>query len=275
MGDDEINPAGKTPDGTHPAGKTPDGRLWTPLRQGTVSDLIARRILEVIRSEQLRPGDRLPPERELAAMLGTSRPSLREALQAIKARGWVDIRHGSGVFVADPATTRSLREALLAEEVSLRELFDMREVLELPAAAWAAKSGGSAKLAAVQQAYDALMAGAGSGDGSDSGDGAGEAVDWPRLQELDAAFHLRIVEAAGNRFLARTQGVLQEILATGMDTTLRLPGRLGKSRGEHARILAAVMSGNPAAARRAALTHINSARKAALSRLHEQPERPA
>lgn len=253
-----------------------DDPLWTPLRQGTVSDLIARRILEVIRSERLRPGDRLPPERELAAMLGTSRPSLREALQAIKARGWVDIRHGSGVFVADPATTRSLREALLAEDVSLRELFDMREVLELPAAAWAAKSANSAKLAAVERAYDALMAGAsaglGTGDGSaDGAHNAGGAVDWPRLQDLDAAFHLRIVEAAGNRFLARTQGVLQEILATGMDTTLRLPGRLDKSRGEHARILAAVVSGNPAAARRAALTHINSARKAALSRLHEQP----
>ena len=75
--------------------------------------------------------------------------------------------------------------------------------------------------------------------------------------------------------MARTQGVLQEILAAGMGTTLRLPGRLERSRGEHARILAAVMSGNPVAARRAALTHINSARKAALSRLHEQaPPRP-
>jgi GntR family transcriptional regulator, transcriptional repressor for pyruvate dehydrogenase complex len=254
--------------------------LWTPLRQGTVSDLIARRILEVISSEQLRPGERLPPERELAAMLGTSRPSLREALQALKARGWVDIRHGSGVFVADPATTRSLRDALLAEEVSLRELFDMREVLELPAAAWAAKHADPGKLAAVQRADEALMAeaGAAAGTSADGGsaDGAGiadggETVDWARLRELDSAFHLRIVEAADNRFLARTQGVLQEILATGMDTTLRLPGRLSKSRGEHARILAAVMSGNPAAARRAALTHINSARKAALSRLHEQP----
>ena len=247
-----------------------DEQLWTPLRQGTVSDLIARRILEVISSERLRPGERLPPERELAAMLGTSRPSLREALQALKARGWVDIRHGSGVFVADPATTRSLREAMLAEQVSLRELFDMREVLELPAAAWAAKNADSAKLAAVQRAYEALMAGAG-GAGTGSAGNGGEPVDWARLRELDAAFHLRIVEAAGNRFLARTQGVLQEILATGIDTTLRLPGRLGKSRGEHARILAAVMSGNPAAARRAALTHINSARKAALGRLHEQP----
>ena len=133
-------------------------QLWSPLRQGTVPDLIARRILEVIGSDRLRPGDRLPPERELAAMLGTSRPSLREALQSLKARGWVAIRHGSGVYVADPATTRSLREALLAEEVSLRELFEMREVLELPAAAWAAGNGDRGKLAAVQQAFQALMA---------------------------------------------------------------------------------------------------------------------
>jgi GntR family transcriptional repressor for pyruvate dehydrogenase complex len=238
-------------------------QLWSPLRQGTVSDLIARRILEVIGSDRLRPGDRLPPERELAAMLGTSRPSLREALQSLKARGWVEIRHGSGVFVADPATTRSLREALVAEEVSLRELFDMREVLELPAAAWAAKKGDRVKLAAVQEAYQALMA-------ADPA-GAGPGLGWQRLQELDAAFHQRIVEAADNRFLARTQGVLQEILAAGMVTTLRLPGRFEKSRGEHQRILTAVLSGNPAAARRAALTHINSARTAALSRLHEQP----
>ena len=240
--------------------------LWTPLRQGTVSDLIARRILEVIGSDRLRPGDRLPPERELAAMLGTSRPSLREALQALKARGWVEIRHGSGVFVADPATTRSLREALLAQEVSVRELFDMREVLELPAAAWAAKNGDPGKLAVVREAYDALMAATRPVDEAGTRGGIG----WDRLAELDATFHLRIVEAADNRFLARTQGVLQEILSAGMGTTLRLPGRFERSRGEHQRILDAVLAGDPAAARRAALTHINSARKAAMSRLHEQ-----
>jgi GntR family transcriptional regulator, transcriptional repressor for pyruvate dehydrogenase complex len=240
--------------------------LWAPLRQGTVSDLIARRILEVIGSDRLRPGDRLPPERELAAMLGTSRPSLREALQALKARGWVEIRHGSGVFVADPATTRSLREALLAQEVSVRELFDMREVLELPAAAWAAKNGDPGKLAVVREAYDALMAATKPVDEA----GTGGEIGWDRLAELDATFHLRIVEAADNRFLARTQGVLQEILSAGMGTTLRLPGRFEKSRGEHQRILDAVLAGDPAAARRAALTHINSARKAAMSRLHGQ-----
>src|SRR5487761_798488 len=238
--------------------------LWSPRRQGTVADLIARRILEVIGGERLRPGDRLPPERELAAMLGTSRPSLREALQSLRARGAVEIRHGAGVFVADPATTRGLREALVAEEVSLRDLFDMREVLEPPAAAWAATTGDTGKLAAVQEAYDALMAASPAG-------APAAGLDWQRLQELDAAFHLRIAEAAGNRFLARTQGVLQEMLAAGMTTTPRRPWRLEKSRGEHQRVLAAVLSGDPAAARRAASTHLRNARRAELGGLREQP----
>lgn len=231
-------------------------QLWPPLRQGHVSDLIARRILDLIAADKLRPGDRLPAERELAAMFGTSRPSLREALRALQARGTVEIRHGSGVFVAGTATTRSLRHALYAEEVSIRELFDMREVLELPAAAWAARSHDGEKLAAVQDAYEQLTAA-----------GRETEADWERLRELDTAFHIRIMEAAGNRFMARTLGVLHEILATGMETTLRVPGRLERSRQDHRRILDALVAGDPAAARRAAAAHIQGARQAALSRL--------
>lgn len=231
-------------------------QLWAPLRQGHVSDLIARRILELIAADKLRPGDRLPAERELAALLGASRPSLREALHALQAQGTVEIRHGSGVFVADPATTRSLRGALYAEEVSIRELFDMREVLELPAAAWAARSQDREKLAAVSEACEQLAEA-----------GQSTEIDWEQLRELDTAFHIRIVEAAGNRFMARTAGVLHEILATGMETTLRVPGRLERSRQDHRRILDALLAGNPVAARRAVAGHIQGARQAALARL--------
>jgi GntR family transcriptional repressor for pyruvate dehydrogenase complex len=231
---------------------------WAPLRQGSVSELIARRILEVIAADKLKPGDQLPPERELAAMLGTSRPSLREALQSLKARGYLDIRHGAGVFVADPATTRSLRQAMAADTMSLTELFDMREVLELPAADWAARAArteGQHKLAVVATAFETLYL-------------ASEPPvrDWAELQQLDTQFHMRIVEAAGNRFLARTNGVLQEMLAQGMETTLQIPGRLEKSRTEHQRILEALLAGDSAAARHAARSHIRAARTAALSR---------
>ncbi|KRE81445.1 FadR/GntR family transcriptional regulator [Arthrobacter sp. Soil764] len=228
---------------------------WGPIRQGNVSDLIAQRILEVIRSDELRPGDRLPPERELASMLGVGRPALREALRALKAQGRVNIRHGSGVFVADPAVTANLRSALQADDLDLEELYDMREVLELPAAAWAAQNGDADKLDAVVKAYEAITEAS-----------LQESADWKRLEELDAAFHLRIVEAAGNRFLVSTQGVLQEILIEGMETTLRVPGRLEKSRRDHKRILDAILAGDPVAARRAARIHIEGARRAALER---------
>ena len=232
--------------------------MWSPIRQGTVSGLIAQRILDAIADEKLSAGDRLPPERELAARLGVGRPTLREALGVLKAQGRLDIRHGAGVFVADPETTRKLRSALYTEEIDIEELFDMREVLELPAAEWAARKQNRDKLAAVGEAFEVLT------EASTQPD-----VDWRYLQQLDATFHLRIVEAAENKFLARTQGVLQEILSRGMETTLRVPGRLEKSRVDHQRILDALLAGDPTRARTAALAHIRGARRAALVRLHE------
>lgn len=232
--------------------------MWVPLQQGRIADLIADRILQLISTEKIRPGARLPPERELATLLGASRPSIREALRSLQTKGYVEIRHGAGVFVTEPPTARSLRAAVFAEEMSLAELFDMREVLELPAVVWAATNQDAERLAKVQAAYDALDEAS-----------AQEDVDWPRLQSLDAAFHLNIVEAAGNRFLSQTLTVLQDILARGMETTLQLPGRLEKSRADHRHILDAVLAGDPEAARRAAAAHIQGAREAAFDRLRE------
>ncbi|WP_243770216.1 FadR/GntR family transcriptional regulator [Amycolatopsis acidicola] len=228
-----------------------------------MADIVADRILQMITSEQLRPGAQLPPERELASLLGTSRPSLREALRSLQARGYVDIRHGTGAFVLDPATARTLREAMFAEEMSLVELFDMREVLELPAAGWAAVKQDELRLARVREAFEAV-------DEASSEELARSEIDWRRMQRLDAAFHLSIVQAAGNRFMSQSVTVLQDILARGMETTLRIPGRLARSQADHRRILDAVMAGDPTASRRAVASHIRGARKAAFTRIREQ-----
>jgi GntR family transcriptional repressor for pyruvate dehydrogenase complex len=233
------------------------------MRQGTTADRIARRIADHIAAHRLRPGDRLPAERELASLLGVGRPSLREALRLLQAGGQVTVRHGTGVFVAEPAASTALRQGLADQELSLRELYDMREVLELPAAQWSARHRDPERLAAVQAAFDALEHAS-----------HAEPVDFVQLQALDAAFHLRIVEAAGNRFLSQTLGVLHHILATGMSTTLTIPGRLERSRLEHERILEALLSGDSAAARRAAQTHVASARRAALARLAAEEALP-
>ena len=109
---------------------------------------------------------------------------------------------------------------------NLAELFAMREVLEVPAAQWAAQNKNDVALQAVQAAFEALDEAL-----------AEEPRRYDQLQELDAQFHLRIVQAAGNRLLVQTQGVLNELLRTGMQTTLAIEGRAEKSRHEHKRNL--------------------------------------
>jgi GntR family transcriptional repressor for pyruvate dehydrogenase complex len=234
--------------------------VWKSLApEGTVSDRIARQILTLIASEEIRPGDRLPSERDLATLLGVSRPSVREAVKALEAQGRLHVRHGQGVFVAAPQSQEDLRDALAQHEVTLGELFAMREVLEVPAAEWAAAAGHHVRIDAASAALDKLNSAS-----------SLDPPDFTVLRELDAAFHMRLVEAADNRFLRQTLGVLQEMLATGMETTLLIPGRLAKSRAEHERILDAVRRGDSAAARNAARRHIRSAQAAARHRLESE-----
>jgi len=223
---------------------------------GTVSDRIAQQILKLIATEEIKPGDRLPSERDLAVLLGVSRPSVREAVKALEAQGKLHVRHGQGVFVAAPSAAKDLRAALALQELTLGELFLMREVLEVPAAGWAASAGDVQRIGAAAAALEELDRAS-----------VTDPTDFALLQKLDAAFHMRLVEAAGNRFLRQTLGVLQDMLATSMETTLLVPGRLAKSRVEHQRILAAVRRGDRASARNAARRHIHSAQGAARVRL--------
>jgi GntR family transcriptional repressor for pyruvate dehydrogenase complex len=226
---------------------------------GTVSDRIAQQILKLIAAEQLTPGDRLPSERDLASLLGVSRPSVREAVKALEAQGRLHVRHGQGVFIAAPTATKDLRAALALQELTLGELFRMREVLEVPAADWAAAAGDVQRIAAAAAALDELNRAS-----------AADPTDFGLLQKLDAAFHMRLVEAASNRFLRQTLGVLQDMLATSMETTLLIPGRLAKSRVEHQRILSAVQRGDRVAARNAVRRHIHNAHAAARDRLENE-----
>jgi GntR family transcriptional repressor for pyruvate dehydrogenase complex len=231
---------------------------WHPVGGGTLNSRIRLEILRFMTTHQLSAGDRLPSERELAATLRVSRPSLREAVRSLQAEGRLVVKHGQGVFVAEPSAQRSLRESMARLDHNLSELFAMREVLEVPAAQWAAQRKDSTALAAVQVAFDELDLAL-----------AEHPRNYDRLQELDAAFHIRIVQAAGNRLLEQTQGVLNELLRTGMQTTLAIEGRAEQSRREHQRILAALFEGDSGAAAKAARAHVKSAREAANRRIQE------
>jgi GntR family transcriptional repressor for pyruvate dehydrogenase complex len=231
--------------------------LWRPLReQGALSTRIAAEIERVIEERHLQPGDRLPPERDMAQLFGVSRPSVREAVRTLEARGRLRVRHGLGVWISAPQPMHGLGD----QAVGLQELFAMREVLEVPAAGWAAARARPEDVASLRVLVGELER---------LGQGARDQLDWDALRRADISFHLAIATLAGNRFMRQVMGVLHDMLAEGMETTLSVPGRLARSRTEHRRIVDAVAIGDKAGSRAAMRRHIRNAQAAGLRRLGE------
>ena len=208
-----------------------------------------RLLLDHIKDSGLKGGDRLESERELAKILGISRPSLREAIQILQVQGRLMVRHGIGIFVLDEADGEKLRDSLKAAQHRIEELFQMREILEAPAVEWAAERRTDEQLQAMKSAAHNLNNAI-----------AETPIDFDKVRKLDMEFHLTIVRSAQNQFLNQTLGTLQEIMYRSMDNTLKLPGRIDASEHEHGVILEAIEKKDPIAARLMIIQHIHNAR---------------
>lgn len=117
-------------------------KSFSSLQQEPLSERIAYEIINMIRTQQYKPGDKLPPERELAEQLNVSRPSIREALRALAIVNIVETRHGAGTYIT------SLQTDLLVEHLdfifaldhsTFLNLIQARQVLEVGLAGWAAE----------------------------------------------------------------------------------------------------------------------------------------
>jgi len=225
-------------------------RLLEPQRAAR----IATQLMELIHLQKLSPGEKLPPERQLAELLEVSRPSLREALHILQAQGAVQIKHGQGTFVLEPIVAQELRASMMAKSHGLNELFDVREVLEVPASKWAAEKATKEDFRILRATLNQMETVT-----------ATSPIDYDQLQILDAKFHLAIVEIGGNRFINQTLNVLQDVMRMSMETTLRLPGRSEISRSEHNAILEALENRDAELAAKITLQHISGARVTALT----------
>ena len=220
-----------------------------------------RLLLDHIKDSGLKGGDRLESERELAKILGISRPSLREAIQILQVQGRLMVRHGIGIFVLDEADGEKLRDSLRAAQHRIEELFQMREILEAPAVEWAAERRTDEQLQAMKSAAHNLNNAI-----------AENPIDFDKVRKLDMEFHLTIVRSAQNQFLNQTLGTLQEIMYRSMDNTLKLPGRIDASEHEHGVILEAIEKKDPIAARLMIIQHIHNARDAWQKYLKKQSD---
>jgi GntR family transcriptional repressor for pyruvate dehydrogenase complex len=195
----------------------------------------------------LKPGDRIPPEREFAKELKISRASLRMGIGYLAAMGVMKVRHGVGTFVADgPAEFGKSSLGLLGALHGFKpwQMFEVRNLLETSLAALAAERGREAHFTALAEEVAEMYA----------------TIDDPAQYLIhDVRFHRTIAQASGNPILA----ALMETLSTALYEERRITAERAKDRKmsleAHREIYRAIRSGNSAEARQAMERHLRSA----------------
>lgn len=225
----------------------PANKVQVPRISDAVAASLEKRILE----GSLKPGDRLPPERELATELGVSRPSLREAIQKLASKGMLQSRQGGGTYVTDrlESSFSDPWQAMMGSHPNLREdLLEFRRMLEGQAAEWAAERATEADLQRLEQAFSAMT-------------DAFASDDLERRSTTDIAFHQAVGEAAHNALIGHLSAALLRLMHDNIRLNLgelkTIPSATSLLAGQHAAIFAAIRERKPAEARAAAETHID------------------
>lgn len=214
-----------------------------PLKRAPLYEGVAERIRDYVVAQELEPGDRLPPERDLAQQLGVSRTSVRQGLTLLRVTGLIEVRHGHGIHLArrvgDVVAPISAEVAL--SNPDLPALGEVRNALEAQAARLAAARRTDDDLARMRAAIAALQAAIDA-----DADGA----------EADFAFHDAVVRAAHNQVLqdtlANLAGPSRQIAAA----SIRRLGQPPRSLSDHEAIVAAIEAGDAAEATRLMFEHL-------------------
>src|SRR3954468_21602452 len=132
-------------------------------RRGTTSEEVISQLREMIHRGELRPGDRLPPERDLAKLLGVSRPTLRAGIRSLTAVGILQSRQGAGTFVAEAQESPTLDTGALRLLSALHgftsdEMFEARLALEMSIAGLAAERASSEDMAQLAEEIAGMYA---------------------------------------------------------------------------------------------------------------------
>jgi len=223
--------------------------MFEPIRPKKLSEEIAEQIKGLIASGDLKPGDRIPSERELATMLGVSRPSVREAIMVLDAMGFLEARQGGGTYVrsltdngiADPLT----RLVEKKDPVMLRSLVEVRMGLESWSAYMAAQRANPEEIDEMRRLYTIMEKQASRGA-------------WD--SEVDAQFHYVITAASHNslqmHLLDSIHSLFHATIQVALTEFYLEEGYLEKLLGHHRDILEAIAAREPERARQTMMEHL-------------------
>ncbi len=223
----------------------PDGRL-TAIRRLDVFREVLGRIEEHIETNRLRPGDRLPSDRELAAALEVSRPLVRQALKALESLGRVTAQQGSGTYVQDAShrvAVRELTRGLSVDRDLLAGILPARVAIEVEVLRAAFARRGPAALSRLRSVLD---------------DRESQLADAPEEASLDLGFEAALGRACGNEVLRRLQSLVHDVWLQAQIASGVAPGDPGALHREHREIFEAFERGDLAQAERRLAGHLRA-----------------
>ncbi|WP_282078134.1 FadR/GntR family transcriptional regulator [Epibacterium ulvae] len=232
-----------------------------------LSTSVVRQIEQLILRGVLSPGDRLPAERDLAERLGVSRPSLRDAIAELQARGLLSAKPGSGVYVADAlgsAFSPALVDLFANHDEAVFDYLTFRREIEGLAAERAARLGSEDDLKVIQAIFDKMVA-------------AGGPAHSDEAARLDAQFHAAIMDASHNVVMLHVMRSMLELLREGVFYNRRIMFQRHTSRdaliAQHRDINMAIQARDAVKARAAVEHHLDYVKQALAD--HQRSERNA
>lgn len=217
--------------------------LSRTVRPGNPYEETVQRLLQSIRLGVIEPGEQLPAERELAAMLGISRDTLREAIATLSEAGYLRAKRGryGGTFVVDELPAVVVAEGVpVLDSAAVDEIAMLRRVLEVGVVGeLAARELPAEDRAKIAAALDDCLA-----------------ADVESFRRHDSRLHLLFAELTGSQGLVQLGADLRTRLNDALDAMPMMPPNLSNSNDQHAQIVTAILSGRPEAAARAMREHI-------------------
>lgn len=223
------------------------------IKRRKLSDQVQDRLLAIIQSGKLGPGDLLPSERELMADFQVGRPAIREAMQNLQRMGLVDIRHGERPKVAKPSIdqmvgqmSQTMRHVLLHSETSMVHLKEARLTFEVEMARIAARKRTKKDIVSLRETVALQIA---------------ARDDATRFMNCDGEFHRVLATIGGNPIFSALAGALFDWLAHFHVDLVRQEGMENLTTQEHSLIVDAIEKGDEAQAAEAMANHLNRANK--------------
>ena len=218
--------------------------MFKSIKHTRVSDEIANQIKTLISEGRLKPGDRLPPERELIKEFGVSRPSLREALNSLVAMGFLEVKGRRTVIksVASDSVQNPLSLLIKADTQKIFDLIEVRKALEAWGAFLAAQRATEEDINRLENILEAMKKGFEQGRS------------W---EKQDADFHLGIAQATHNTIQTHVMSTIYDLLRESVARVFKGRSKVKKLLGHHHRIFSAIKNHSPEKARERILEHLN------------------